>query len=159
MQTFACAGAFSTERAFCGNRARKERGLLSMHSNNTFRPALNPGTRDDSNGLRRPPESSCTRARRETREKVGERVRENQAPVSLPLLLWPIIHWVTVRPSADQPWAAAPLMCIVYTGCHESTDLVYRQRWRSKRAYPLCVLRAISCMKKTPLTCIFIFRI
>lgn len=75
MQTFVCAGAFSTERAFCGNRARKERGLLSIHSNNTFRPALNPGTRDDSNGLRRPPESSCSS--RDARESGRESERES----------------------------------------------------------------------------------
>ena len=103
----------------------------AMHStrNNTFRPA--PKSKPEYERRRqrvtavRPPESSCTRVRREMREKVGERVRENQAPASLPLLLWPIIHWVTVRPSTDQPWAAAPLMYIMYTGCHESTDLPY----------------------------------
>ncbi|EFN74431.1 hypothetical protein EAG_08885 [Camponotus floridanus] len=37
-------------RSFCEDRAHKERVLLSMHSNNTFRPAPNRDTKDDANG-------------------------------------------------------------------------------------------------------------
>jgi len=125
---YAEASTVRTERVFCRHRAHKVKRVAYWTCIATIRPVPNPGTRDDANGLRRPPESSCTKARREMREKVGERVRENQAPASLPLLLWLIIHWVTVRPSADQPWAAAPFMCIVYTGCRESTDLLHMQR-------------------------------
>lgn len=128
VENFACTEAFEPYEpnlAFCGNRARKERGLLSMHSNNMFRTRAKRRVRETTPtdyGRR----NRVARRPVERRERKWERVRENQAPASLPLLLWPIIHWVTVRPSADQPWAAAPLMCIVYTGCRESTDMSRR---------------------------------
>ena len=54
----------------------------------------------------------------------GPRMQERTRPrPRLPLLLWPIIHWVTVRPSADQAQnCRTPRVHCAYTGCHRNTD-------------------------------------